>query len=357
MQNFFKKPISSSRANNQKLLVLINPTPNIFNRSYSGAASSAVQSINPRILRNEALKKYGLSHLDLRWPESADSPREVDYIKKNPQSTSQMYGEADLSKLPIFQGGFINFGYWPNSILDSKEITVEQRIACSKEMYRLVGDLVEVVKGHNVLDVGCGLAYGSSFLSQRYEPKLVVGLDASPDQMARAKKHQAAGLKSGRLRLSLGEAEYMPFVENSFDCVVSVEAAQHFLPMDAFLTEVPRVLKPGGKFVMTSFFPTTQEGIEALNAIVPNYHIHGSQNTIKEVEEELAKRMENVKVNSIGENVWYGFSKWLDQIGYHNQWSKIWSALYERGLIDYVVYQAKAPEIGMSEKSDFKFPL
>lgn len=356
MQNFFKKPITS-RISNQKLLVLINPTPNIFNRPYSGIASSAAQHTNPRILRNEALKKYGLSHLDLRWPESVDPPNEVDSIQKNAQSISQVYGEADLSKLPIFQGGFINLGYWPNSIPDSKEITVEQRIAYSKEMYRLVGDLVEVVKGHNVLDVGCGLAYGSSFLSQRYEPKLVVGLDASPDQIARARKHQAAGLKAGKLCLSLGEAEYMPFAENSFDCVVSVEAAQHFLPMNAFLKELPRVLKPGGKFVMASFFPTTQEGVEALNAIVPNYHLHGSQNTVKEVEEELAKHMESVKISNIGENVWHGFSKWLDQVGYNNQWQKIWGALYEKGLIDYVVYQANAPKIRMSEKENFKFSL
>jgi hypothetical protein len=108
---------------------------------------------------------------------------------------------------------------------------------------------------------------------------------------------------------------------------------------------------------MTSFFPTTQEGVEALNAIVPNYHLHGSQNTAKEVEEELAKHMESIKVSNIGENVWHGFSKWLDQIGYNNQWQKIWGALYEKGLIDYVVYQANAPKISMSEKENFKFSL
>lgn len=352
MQNFFKQPKSSIL--NQKILVLIGSTPRSFNRSFSTVA--AVQRTDNESLRMFALKKYGLSHLNLTWPQSVDSAEEVNYIQKNPKSIRQMYGDADLSKLPIFQGGFINFGYWPNSLLNNEKITVEQREACSKEMYKVIGDLAGILKEYSLLEVGCGLGYGSSFLSQHYGPKLVVGMDISPDQIMRAKKHQIAGIKDGKLRFTIGEAESMPFSENSLDCIVSVEAAQHFISMEAFSKEATRVLKPGGKLVMTSFFPTSQEGVSALNAIVPDYHIHGSQNTISDVQKELAGCMENVRVTSIGKNVWYGFSKWLDQIGYQNQWSKVWCALYEKGLIDYMVYEAETPKAVASQKRDFTPP-
>ena len=351
MKSFFESPIKN-RAFNQKILVLISCSPNRFSRYYYNTLTSTALSIQPESIRNTALKRYGLSHLNLTWPKAVDSAKEVNYIEKNPKSIRKMYGESDLSKLPIFQGGFINFGYWPDPFFDTGEITVKQRIASSKEMYRVVGDLAGILKEHSLLDVGCGLGYGSSFLSNYYGPKLVVGVDISPDQIIRAEEHQKS---SKKLRFTLGKAERMPFVDNSFDCVISVEAAQHFLSMGAFSEEISRVLKPGGKLVITSFFPTTKEGVSALNAIVPNYHIHGSQNTIKDVEKKLTKCLENVKVNSIGKNVWYGFSKWLDQIGYQNQWSKIWCALYEKGLIDYMVYQAQAPKAIASQQPDANF--
>ncbi len=206
----------------------------------------------------------------------------MDYRKINPDSIKQMYGEADLSKLPIFQGGFINFGYWNNRFIKSNTISSEEREASSKEMYRVVSDLAEILKKHSLLEIGCGLGYGSSFISNTYHPKLVIGLDVSPEQIARAKKFQALEIKAGKLRFTIGEAESMPFTDNSFDRIISVEAAQHFSSIESFSEEATRVLKPGGELVVTSFFPTNQEGVNVLNAIVPDYHIHGSQNTIEQ---------------------------------------------------------------------------
>ena len=331
-----------------KLLVLIRSNPNFQHRLYFTACHQyAAQQVTTR---EQTLKKYGLSDLNLIWPNSVDTSDSIDYIKKNPESIQQMYGKSDLSKLPIFQGGFINFGYWSNTVIDNKRITIDDRIASSKEMYRVMGNLTKIFKQDSLLEVGCGLGYGSTFLSQHYSPKLVFGLDISAEQIARAKKYQASEIASGKLRFTIGEAESMPFTDSCFDSIVSIECAQHFSSMRDFSKEACRILKPDGKLVMTSFFPTTQEGIDALTAIVPNYHIHGSRNTVSDVQDALLNYMEDVRVSSIGENVWHGFSKWLDQIGYHHQWSKIWCALYEKRLIDYVVYQATASK----EKLDFR---
>jgi MPBQ/MSBQ methyltransferase len=344
MPSFFNLAPAARGRVSKNILILLNSAQSFPRRSYS-----AMSPLSSRIdwQREEALEKHGLSNLKLVWPKKVVHAEDVDYKNKNPQSVGQMYSGADLSKLPIFQGGFINFGYWPNPFFDDRKITIAERIACSKEMYRVMGDLLGILQNQNILEVGCGLGYGSAFLSQEYKPKLVVGLDISPEQIARAKKYQVSGILDGKLRFALGEAESLPFLDNSFDYIVSVEAAQHFESIDLFSKEASRILKPDGKFVMTSFFPKSKEGVRALNAIVPDYHIHGSQSTVDEVKEKISAHMGNVKITSIGENVWHGFSKWLDQIGYESQWSKIWPALYKKDLVDYVIYQADAPKAGV----------
>lgn len=338
---------SSSRRVTSSVLVLIQAMPQP-SKKFSSIPRFVSQN---EVLREEILRRYNLQGLDIEWPKAAGYLEPVDYRGKNPNSIRQMYGDADLSALPIFQGGFINFGYWNESALNASSITQEQRAAASEAMYKVVGDLCGIMKQHSVLDVGSGLGYGTSLISGLYSPKITVGLDVSPDQIARAKKYQIVGVKNGKLRFALGEAESMPFPENSFDCVLCVEAAQHFFSISEFSKEVSRILKPGGKCVVTSFFPTNDEGVEALNAIVPDYHIHGSQHTVNEVKLAFENHMENVQVRSVGSNVWHGFSRWLDQLGYHHQWSKIWCALYEKGLIDYVIYESQAPCNNLQHKA------
>lgn len=339
--SFFK---SSVRLNfNSNTLVILNRPTQFYRRRFSTFMLPYSDQEQFDLNRQKILKKYDLTNLNLVWPQKSILSNNVDYIEKNPCSISQMYSDSDLSKLPIFGGGLINFGYWPNSFLENEEITIEQRIACSKEIYKIIANLAGILHKHNLLEVGCGLGYGASLISQYYQPKLVVGVDISPDQIARAKKYQVIGVKEGKLRFTISEAESMPFPDNSFDRIISVEAAQHFDSMNSFSKEVARILKPNGKFVMTSFFPKNKEGVEAVNAIIPDYYIHGSQYTIDEVKKEIFDHMHTVKVTSIGENVWHGFSKWLDQIGFNNQWSKIWPALYDKHLIDYVIYEAEAP--------------
>lgn len=46
-----------------------------------------------------------------------------------------------------------------------------------------------------------------------------------------------------------GDAEALPFEDESFDAVINVESSHCYGSMDAFLTQVRRVLRPGGSFL------------------------------------------------------------------------------------------------------------
>src|SRR5688500_4225290 len=134
----------------------------------------------------------------------------------------RVYGVGDLAALPVFAGGFINFGYWAGIPLDG-ELTVEQRIASQQALYDLVVAALGIGPGDRVLEAGSGRGLGARRVLSR-GPALVRGVDLVPEQVARA----AEANDDPRVAFVQGAADDLPFPGGSFDALLSVEAAQHF---------------------------------------------------------------------------------------------------------------------------------
>jgi SAM-dependent methyltransferase len=101
-------------------------------------------------------------------------------------------------------------------------------------------------RGKEVLDIASGEGYGSALLSQ--VATSVVGVDVS----AEACEHAAANYQSDRLQFLQGNAHALPLVDNSVEIVVSFETIEHFNGHDRFLSEVKRVLRPGGTLILST---------------------------------------------------------------------------------------------------------
>ena len=97
--------------------------------------------------------------------------------------------------------------------------------------------------GQRALEVGCGT--GIFLEAAATTGADIVALDLSADLLAQARARVAA---AGKVRLSLGNAEQMPFRDSSFDAVYG-SSILHHLNIDAALAEVHRVLRPGGRIV------------------------------------------------------------------------------------------------------------
>jgi len=98
-----------------------------------------------------------------------------------------------------------------------------------------------------VLDVACGIGYGSAILA-RHGASQVVGVDISPEAIAfGAKEYQAANVF-----LTTGDACNLPFDEPMFDVVVSFETIEHLKDPERLLAEISRVLKPDGLCICSS---------------------------------------------------------------------------------------------------------
>lgn len=115
--------------------------------------------------------------------------------------------------------------------------------------YKLIS-LLEVRNGDTVVDIACGRGGTTDLLSGTTEAGLIYGLDLLPENIAVAKSIFSP---SARLKYMVGDAQDIPFDDGTFDRAMCCEAAFHFPDRAKFISEIARVLKPGGRFATCDF--------------------------------------------------------------------------------------------------------
>jgi len=124
------------------------------------------------------------------------------------------------------------------------------------------------VKDKLCLDLGCGTGYGSSFLVKK-GAKTVVGGDKSEKALFYAKScYKSKQRKS--LEFVYLNATSLPFLDSSFDVVISFELIEHLKNYERFLLEIKRVLKRGGVLILST--PSRRVGSIVLTDW--KYHLH-----------------------------------------------------------------------------------
>lgn len=109
--------------------------------------------------------------------------------------------------------------------------------------------------GNRILDIGCGTGYYLNLMSKRGFN--CIGIDLSENML-----HQLKDAYSG-LAVQISDAKRLSFKENSFEAVVSIETLRYFSNRNHLLSEVFRVIRPGGLVFITAapFFSLNTYGI------------------------------------------------------------------------------------------------
>ncbi len=110
--------------------------------------------------------------------------------------------------------------------------------------YRIISSIIgDKLKDARMLDIGCGNGVQTVYFKD--DVKRLVGLDMVPIQQTETPVDGAAFdfIRGGALEL--------PFISDLFDVVTSIEVLEHLLDDGQAVSEVVRVLKPGGVFFLT----------------------------------------------------------------------------------------------------------
>jgi ubiquinone/menaquinone biosynthesis C-methylase UbiE len=113
---------------------------------------------------------------------------------------------------------------------------------------RIVREALAVQPGERVLDAGCGPGFYVVELLEQVGPSgAVVGVDISP-QMLEAAARRAAGHANAEFQQA--GVTSLPAADTSFDAALSVQVLEYVPDTAAALTELHRVLRPGGRVLV-----------------------------------------------------------------------------------------------------------
>ncbi|GAB2828198.1 class I SAM-dependent methyltransferase [Ferruginibacter profundus] len=170
----------------------------------------------------------------------------------------------------------------------------------------------------NILDVATGTADVAIMASGILKPEKITGIDISDGMLEIGRqKVEKAGLK-GIIELLNGDSETINFKDNSFDAVTVAFGVRNFQHLEKGLSEILRVLKPGGKLVVLEFSKPKTPGVKSfydlyMKVITPNVGklFSKNRNAYKYLDESIQKFPE-------GKN----FTQILDNLGYLNTYCK-----------------------------------
>ena len=139
----------------------------------------------------------------------------------------------------------------------------------SKTMFLRYALAMHYGRGKTVLESCCGIGWGAYLLDSVTRRLVAVELDAPSLEIA---KKVWPSRRTEHVRATVLD---LPFADRTFEMVTAIESIEHFSSIDLnrYLSEITRVLKPGGILVGSSSFPETSEEAEAICAQNPN-HLH-----------------------------------------------------------------------------------
>lgn len=141
------------------------------------------------------------------------------------------------------RGDLANMGLWRGGARTLAEAV--------EAMFALVLGEARLAAGQHVVDAGSGFGDLAFACVRRHGVARVTGLNLSAVQVDLARRRAAAAGLAPQVTFLRASATAMPLPDGSVDRVLSTESAFHFETRRTFLDEAVRVLRPGGRLVLT----------------------------------------------------------------------------------------------------------
>ncbi|MBI5372575.1 MAG: bifunctional demethylmenaquinone methyltransferase/2-methoxy-6-polyprenyl-1,4-benzoquinol methylase UbiE [Sphingobacteriales bacterium] len=116
----------------------------------------------------------------------------------------------------------------------------------------------------HILDVATGTADMALMAYHILKPGQITGIDISEGMLELGrKKIEKEGL-AGKIQLQAGDAETIKFADNTFDAVMVAFGVRNFENLEKGLSEIKRVLRPGGRLIVLEFSKPRRKAVKSL---------------------------------------------------------------------------------------------
>jgi ubiquinone/menaquinone biosynthesis C-methylase UbiE len=141
--------------------------------------------------------------------------------------------------------GYLNFGLWENGIADY--------VRAAENLVHRMGTILGLNESSKLLDVAPGMGTQDIYLLNNFSPQSIDGLDVTWKHVEHGRRRAREEGAEDRVRFHHGTAIQLPFPDQNFTHVLSIEGPEHFDTREKFLREARRVLQPGGVIAMADF--------------------------------------------------------------------------------------------------------
>ncbi len=170
----------------------------------------------------------------------------------------------------------------------------------------------------HLLDVATGTGDVAIMASRLLNPEKITGIDLSEGMLEVGRKKVLQAGLGGKIELLKGDSETISFNDNSFDAVTVAFGVRNFENLEKGLSEIIRVMKPGGRLVVLEFSKPTSAFVKPfynfyLQAVCPflGRMISKNKTAYKYLDQSINKFPE-------GQN----FTRILDKLGFKKTQSK-----------------------------------
>lgn len=119
-----------------------------------------------------------------------------------------------------------------------------------------------------ILDVATGTADVAILACEMLNPEKIIGIDISENMLKLGQEKVKKLSLEHVIDLHIGDAETINYPAGTFDAVIVSFGVRNFQNLEKGLTEMNRVLKPGGKLVVLEFTKPKEKGFKSL------YHVY-----------------------------------------------------------------------------------
>ncbi len=126
---------------------------------------------------------------------------------------------------------------------------------------------------HQALEIGCGRGEGIREIVRRFHPEAVDGFDLDEAQVARARE-RIAGLDGAPVRLWVGDAERIGARDGTYDAVFELTIFHHVPAWRRGLSEVRRLLRPGGLFLFEELSREFFSDMPVVSPLLRRFTVH-----------------------------------------------------------------------------------